>query len=672
MSQQAKLANISSKYILQTIFGYIHDGKLKYRLFVHSKHFQNFLDLDIIDYGRKYISKFDMSLEDFLFSENESNPKSFNKNHLKDIFDEKIKKNNLDEKLIRKIIVDNIIKMGNAMEVKEYYDATYIIDIFSPLLLDIAKTKIFQTVFTLEIQWDIIQKFNLQNDYKEIFDNLKKSNVNYSLISFKCKQYDDIKNLTELNIDLKKLKSLAIIQKKINYEKSDDDSEKSEENEEDEEQKEEKQNLALFLLSSPESLFKNLFSMNELYNNLLYLNIDIQKTKKIIQSTCFDNLNNFKSLKFLSLNYLKFNDSYSFNLENLEIIILKHCSNFIFGQKMCNNLIEFKMEYVDLVEPEIPLNFPKLKEFIYKYGNMPDSKLMNFASLNKLEILDTYVSQFLLLGENILNEVHLKKDISYHTFIDEKEMLIKILSLDKLNMAEFYIKELDTEEISHISGENTNLKTLIIHWANEKKDCNLITLQKKFPNLSKIIIESPDDDYENEKPIKIEIKENKNCKITNFTLKGTLQNNIKFDCAPFSDLVKIKIKDTSNIYSNLKEILPLFNDSCKIKFLFLEKFKLQNRKNLKLDILKNIYNNLDNLPLIKDIHIECLSNEMDEEFHKKIVKKLLSLKLYRLSFIIKKYDFYDDDDFYEDEELEEIYPGIKLDKYKELKINKLG
>ena len=42
-----------------------------------------------------------------------------------------------------------------------------------------------------------------------------------------------------------------------------------------------------------------------------------------------------------------------------------------------------------------------------------------------------------------INEVHLKNDNDSHTFINEKEMLIKILSLDKLNIAEFNIKELD-------------------------------------------------------------------------------------------------------------------------------------------------------------------------------------------------------------------------------------
>ena len=682
MADQAKLSKICSKYILQKIFEYIRGYKLKYSLFVYSKYFQNLLDLDIINYENRYISKFDMSLEDFLLSPNDSNPKSFNKNYLKDIFDEKIRENNLDEKLIRKIIVDNIIKMGNEMTVKEYYDATYIINIFSPLLFDISKTKIFQNVFTLEIQWDIIEKFNLENDYKEIFNKLNESNVNYSLISFKFKQYDDIKHLKELNIDLKKLKSLGITQKAISKKIQDDsdkeddeekdDSDKEDDEEKDNDDKEEKQDLALFSLSSQESLFKNLFSMNDLYNNLLYLKIDILEKKQEIKSACFNGLINFKSLKFLSLNYLQFSkdDYYTFNLENIEIIYLENCTNIAFGQKMCNNLKEFNLEYCGLIELKSPLNFPKLKEFEYKYCNIERSKMINFSSLNKLKYLKAYVSEFLLLGDNRLKEIQLKFDKSY-SFIKEKEMFSKILSLKKLELAEFYIKELDNDEILNIPGENNSLKTLIIHWINVDKDCNLLNIQAKFPNITKLKIKPDFVENENEQPIKLEIKEDKNCKITCFSLCNKLEKNIKFNCAPFTDLVKVNIKN-SDIISNLKDAFPLFKENSKDKFLSLKKFKFYNSNNIDVDILRNLYNNLDNLPLIRNIHIECLSKEMDEVLHKKFIEKLLSLKLDKLTFIIKKNDFDDDEELYENEELEKICPGINFDKYQELNINKLN
>ena len=63
---------------------------------------------------------------------------------------------------------------------------------------------------------------------------------------------------------------------------------------------------------------------------------------------------------------------------------------------------------------------------------------------------------------------------------------------------------------------------------------------------------------------------------------------------------------------------------------------------------------------------------MDEVLHKKFIEKLLSLKLDKLTFIIKKNDFDDDEELYENEELEKICPGINFDKYQELNINKLN
>ena len=119
-------------------------------------------------------------------------------------------------------------------------------------------------------------------------------------------------------------------------------------------------------------------------------------------------------------------------------------------------------------------------------------------------------------------------------------------------------------------------------------------------------------------------------------------------------------------------MFPLFNENCAIKFSSLKKFKFFTAHNISLEILKNLYNNLDNLPIIEDIHIECNSDfYIDEDFHEKFIKKLLSLKLVKLTFIIKHSHFFGEDQ-YDNKELEVIYPDIEFDKYDELVITKLG
>ena len=215
-------------------------------------------------------------------------------------------------------------------------------------------------------------------------------------------------------------------------------------------------------------------------------------------------------------------------------------------------------------------------------------------------------------------------------------MLEKILSLKYLTTAEFFVKELDEDEILYIPGENISLKNLIIHWTNKNKDCNIINFQSKFPNLTELKVKNFDLVFCNHpKPIKIEIKEDKNCKITKFAFGSYIQKNIKIKCAPYSDLVNVNIENWDEI-SNLNETFPLFNENCQVEFSSLKKFKFFAVHNVDIEIFLNLYDNLDYLPKIEDFHIECHSDFYDnEDFHEQFIQKLLSLKLVKLTFKIK-------------------------------------
>ena len=150
-----------------------------------------------------------------------------------------------------------------------------------------------------------------------------------------------------------------------------------------------------------------------------------------IESTCFDNLNNFKSLKYLSLNYLKFKDNYTFNLKTLENLNLAFCWNFEVTQNLCNNLKTFIFDWCNFVEPKSPLNFPKLES--YQYNDIKIKKPINYSSLNNLKIFRGNVFEFLLLKDSfLLNEIHLENKQAKQqtlTFIKEKEIFEKILLL---------------------------------------------------------------------------------------------------------------------------------------------------------------------------------------------------------------------------------------------------
>ena len=82
------------------------------------------------------------------------------------------------------------------------------------------------------------------------------------------------------------------------------------------------------------------------------------------------------------------------------------------------------------------------------------------------------------------------------------------------------------------------------------------------------------------------------------------------------------------------------------------------------EVINNLYNNLDKTPNLKNITIKCFSTEMDKEYYKKFIRKLLEMKLDSITLDIHKMDEEDDSlgDNYTLEELKEIYPLILEDK----------
>ena len=62
-------------------------------------------------------------------------------------------------------------------------------------------------------------------------------------------------------------------------------------------------------------------------------------------------------------------------------------------------------------------------------------------------------------------------------------MFEKIISLESLRKANFYIYQLDDKEISYIKGENKSLTELKLHWSNNSRDYIFFNLKKKFLKL---------------------------------------------------------------------------------------------------------------------------------------------------------------------------------------------
>ena len=83
---------------------------------------------------------------------------------------------------------------------------------------------------------------------------------------------------------------------------------------------------------------------------------------------------------------------------------------------------------------------------------------------------------------------------------------------------------------------------------------------------------------------------------------------------------KIELKlDQIGFLTNLKDIFPLFQKNCKIKFDKLNTFCLSqfSEGEYPFEIFENLFNNLDKIPNLKNFEINCCSDDIDNEIYEK-------------------------------------------------------
>ena len=246
----------------------------------------------------------------------------------------------------------------------------------------------------------------------------------------------------------------------------------------------------------------------------------------------------------------------------------------------------------------------------------------------------------------------------------DKNILEKLLSSETIEKTDLYLDDFLDEDMSDIKIKNKSIKKLgvfikrEIHFSIEK-------FQNLFLNLKEFAFIS----YKNCKKNNLEIKEDINSQINNLNVKIGYKD-IKLHCGPFKYLEKINL-EFYNIISNIKACFPIFNNKCEIIFESLTKFSVLFRKAIDIEILENIYNNLNNIPKLKDSSITInikIIRLIDKDFYLKFIRKLLSLKLNSITYEYK--DFYDFDFYLKKNELLEIYPNFKTEDIRNIKIRK--
>ena len=162
--------------------------------------------------------------------------------------------------------------------------------------------------------------------------------------------------------------------------------------------------------------------------------------------------------------------------------------------------------------------------------------------------------------------------------------------------------------------------------------------------------------------INLEIKEQEKCKINKLNLNIGGYKNIKFFITNYDNLKELRIKLYDTI-KNMENTIPIFNDKCNVIFKSLKIFNFQTYiSDINFQIIENLYNNLNNMPNIEALFIAAVQGNMNEEFYKQFIVKILSLPKLKYIYFSIQTDIKKDIP-YSEEELRKIYPNIDYSRY---------
>ena len=621
----ANLSHINSNYILTTISTYIPNKSLL-KIFRYSKKFQEKLGLSLFNYQEAYINSFNIdwkkllslkytfnNLDGYSLMNKEKVIKEYDKNYLVNRANTTLSNNkiNLNLEIVGKIVSNyySNLKLKNQkgeliFDGNEYKKTPkdIMIDIYSPFFETISKEDIFNKIFSIVIISAQIEKLDLKNDYISVFNRLNAANSKYSAISFFFQKCEEINNYKEF-INYEQIQRLTIIQESS-------------------------------FASNHENLLNTLFTLNSIDKNLIYLYLDFKRNDNgqgvTINKYAFDALNNFKSLSFLELKGIEFEETFQINLSNLKEIKFVNVFGITFTQKF-PNLKKLNLKNCIVDKPKALMICPELEICKLDLEKNRNNEIYDIIDLFFLKKLTTFLGKtedFLKLDkENPLKKLVLNRKQEYQV---EKDAFKKILSLNTLEKVLIMINNLDEKEILTIPGCNNTIKELTIWWMNlsteDIDNCKLFEFQNKFPNLTKINLKVPM--LYAEEPPSLTIIENENSKINDIIICDIGYINVQLFIGPYKNLNNVTFKINQE-FSNFKTFFPLFNDICPVVFHNLTFFQLisPNERVVDLNIMNNIYNNIDCMPNLKHFYFLCCSKDATEDLYKKLIIKILMLKL---------------------------------------------
>ena len=636
------LNKMRSKYLIDIIFNYIEDDNFKYKLFIHSKKFRKLLGLSSNDYQEKSISKTGIKLGNYLsgFLDRNYGPHTYyykiNKKKGNDYYREFKRETLKNEFLLHlemlkiKYIKNYIVYYYKKYKENKKDDSNLYIDIFCPFFELLSNQSYFSELFTIPIMMPFIRGKLLENEYISTFDKLNKSQIDLSIL-FKYTEEEDL-DFFKKCVNLNKVRKLIIYeditQKQYYfYHTARPINDKS--------LPPEKKKMA--------NLFSKITSGNNLVNNLLYLKLNLKSfTRK--ELNLLENLNLFKSLNYLELEYFRFFGKdvtiFELKLDTLRVLKLFDCNCITISNNCCLHLkelyiIKSKIEKKNSSLFKFP-NLEKCKFYLYLEDDWQKDEdsfnsIIDFSILRNLKVLNCEANDFLMLKNTSLESLTVLSNDIDNSKEKEKRIIEKIISMKSLKELTLSLKLLDENDISGINGINTSVEKLVIHL---HIDCTVINLQKKFPYVNSFSLVTKNDSNFTY----LQIEENANCKINKLTLYTGI-SYIRLYCVPFVNLVELDLIIFTKELNAIKESLPLFSNNCLLVFKALKSFKFTCLE-IEFELLNNICDNLEKMPNLKTLVLKC-EIEVDKNFYDKINRKISLMKLNDIKIeILRKYADY--------------------------------
>jgi hypothetical protein len=645
---------IGSSYVALAIFDYIKDENYLYEFIRYSKKNQERFGITKEHYKQRYFEKIGVnylhSYLNYYYDFIRGRYKNIDLDGFdKDILYRKLKTDWSKYKFDMKVLAEYIYSIHKY--INDIEKSALPIDIYSPFLFYLSRKEKFNKIFFIPISGKIINDFNLKDDYIKVFKQLYLYNSPKLNVHFLWQNDNDIQYLTDFKI-FSKIKRLNV---------------------------KDESTLITSEIINYKNFFKLLFSPKNIKgNNLVYLDIKINKRNHRINAKNVESLNKFELIKHLKLDGFKFKQKFYLKLKQLKSLKLRSCTNITFDENSCSNLEKMILEYSQIVQSESLLNFYILNEL---EGSQIFSDIINFKSLEKLQKFKGEAYDFIHLENTLLEEITLSSSQKYSQEIEQK-MINKIISMKTLKTVYIPLLHLHDEK-QFLKGYNNSVKDVTIKLENNdnnnfvkynssyfSRTLELSLFEKIYSkrenkNVSRIIIGEEEDYYSN--LLHLSLFSNNSNVILNIPCK-------KLKTLRYSEYgenkVTFEFEKKNSIFKSLIEFSGRFKSP------------------LYLETINDIFNNKDKVPNLKIFIIRGeLRDEINEDLYLQFIAKLLELRNLEeieINIEIIKYENVKLDDSvdngpmhiykfrkYLEKELTDLFPNINFRKFKSISISNL-